>query len=91
MAYNAAMADAKQSGTAEVPLHIRNAPTGLMKDLGHGKGYRYAHNEENAFAAGETYFPEEMGERIYYEPVDRGLEIKIAEKLKRLRELNKSN
>jgi len=90
MAYKAAMADAKNSGSLEVPRHIRNAPTSLMKDLGHGKDYRYAHNEEDAFAAGETYFPEEMGEKIYYEPVDRGLEIKIREKLLYLRNLNRS-
>ncbi|MCW8853586.1 MAG: replication-associated recombination protein A [Gammaproteobacteria bacterium] len=89
MAYKAAMQDAKQSGTMDVPMHIRNAPTNLMKDLGHGEGYRYAHDEENGFAAGETYFPDEMGEQIYYQPVDRGLEIKIAEKLKKLRELNR--
>jgi len=90
MAYKAAMADAKNSGSLEVPKHIRNAPTSLMKDLGHGKDYRYAHNEAEGFAAGEAYFPEEMGERIYYEPVDRGLEIKIREKLLHLRKLNQS-
>ncbi len=85
MAWNDAMADASQSGSMEVPMHIRNAPTGLMKELGYGKDYRYAHNEEEAFAAGETYFPEEMGERVYYQPVERGLELKIKEKLDRLR------
>ena len=69
-------------------MHIRNAPTGLMKDMGYGKDYRYAHNEEEAFAAGETYFPEEMGERVYYQPVERGLELKIKEKLDRLRVKN---
>ncbi len=89
MAYKAAMQAAKQSGTMEVPMHIRNAPTQLMKELDYGKGYRYAHDEANAFAAGETYFPDEMGEQIYYEPVDRGLEIKIAEKLAHLRNNNK--
>lgn len=89
MAFRAAMQDAKQTGSAEVPMHIRNAPTALMKNLGHGDNYRYAHDEQNAYAAGETYFPEDMGERIYYQPVDRGLEIKISEKLKHLRELNK--
>jgi len=88
-AYNLAMKDAKENGTAEVPMHIRNAPTKLMKELDYGKDYRYAHDEDNGFAAGETYFPDNMGERIYYEPVNRGLEIKIAEKLARLRELNK--
>ena len=89
MAYKLAVHDAKQTGSAEVPMHIRNAPTSLMKDLGYGKNYRYAHDEQNAFAAGETYFPDELGERIYYEPVDRGLEIKIAEKLNYLRELSR--
>jgi len=89
MAYNAAMKDARDSGSLDVPLHIRNAPTSLMKDLGYGENYRYAHDEADGFAAGETYFPEELGEKIYYQPVERGLEIKIAEKLKRLRALNK--
>ena len=68
---------------------MRNAPTKLMKELGYGKAYRYAHDEPEAYAAGESYFPEEMGERSYYEPVERGLEIKIAEKLARLRELDR--
>ncbi|TNF33328.1 MAG: replication-associated recombination protein A [Gammaproteobacteria bacterium] len=89
VAYNSAMKDARDSGTMEVPMHIRNAPTSLMKQLDYGKGYRYAHDEENAFAAGETYFPDAMGERIYYEPVNRGLEIKIKEKLDQLRKLSK--
>ena len=89
MAWNQAMADAGQSGSLEVPLHIRNAPTNLMKGMGYGKDYRYAHNEEEAFAAGETYFPDEMGERVYYQPVERGLELKIKEKLDRLRERNR--
>ena len=89
MAYKAAMSAAKNSGTLEVPMHIRNAPTGLMKDLGYGDGYRYAHDEQDAYAAGETYFPDEMGEQVYYQPVDRGLEIKIADKLKKLRALNR--
>jgi putative ATPase len=84
-AFKAAMKDARESGTQEVPMHLRNAPTRLMKELGHGEGYRYAHDEEQGYAAGETYFPEEMGERRYYRPVDRGLEIKIAEKLEQLR------
>ena len=88
MAWNQAMADASQSGSMEVPIQLRNAPTNLMKDMGYGKDYRYAHNEEEAFAAGETYFPEEMGERVYYQPVERGLELKIKEKLDRLREKN---
>lgn len=85
MAWNEAMADARQSGSLEVPMHIRNAPTSMMKGMGYGKDYRYAHNEEEAFAAGETYFPDEMGERLYYQPVERGLELKIKEKLDRLR------
>jgi len=72
-------------------MHIRNAPTRLMQQLGHGKDYRYAHDEEDAFAAGETYFPDDMDEKIYYHPVKRGLEIRIAEKLSGLRELNRKN
>lgn len=87
-AWGAAMKDARESGSLEVPMHIRNAPTRLMKDLGHGKDYRYAHNEEDAFAAGETYFPEDLGEQTYYQPVSRGLEVKIKEKLDRLRAMN---
>lgn len=86
MAYKAAMADAKEYGSIEVPIHLRNAPTKMMKQLGYGKEYRYAHDEPGAYSAGETYFPEEMGEPNYYQPVDRGLEIKIKEKLERLRE-----
>ena len=88
MAYNSAMRDAKQSGSLEVPLHLRNAPTKLMKSLDYGKDYRYAHNEEGAYAAGENYFPDEMEPVEYYQPVDRGLEIKIAEKLEYLRSLD---
>ncbi len=85
-AFKSAMKDARESGTREVPMHLRNAPTSLMKDLGHGEGYRYAHDEPEGYAAGESYFPEELGERRYYFPVERGLEIKIAEKLEQLRE-----
>jgi putative ATPase len=88
-AFNQAMAEVKESGSAEVPLHLRNAPTRLMKELDYGKAYRYAHDEPEAYAAGETYFPEEVGERQYYRPVPRGLEIKIAEKLAYLKELDK--
>lgn len=84
-AYNDAMKDAKQKGTLEVPLHLRNAPTQLMKELDYGKDYRYAHNEENAYAVGENYFPQELCGTKYYEPKDRGLEIKIKEMLQRLR------
>ena len=84
-AFNQAMKDAKHKGTLEVPMHLRNAPTKLMKDLDYGKDYRYAHNEKNAYAAGENYFPDELCGTKYYAPVDRGLEIKIKEMLQRLR------
>lgn len=84
-AWNAVQEDAKSSGSLEVPLHLRNAPTKLMKELGYGKKYRYAHDEPNAYAAGENYFPDEMKPRQYYYPVPRGLEIKVAEKLAQLR------
>jgi putative ATPase len=87
-AYNAAMAHIKQTGSLEVPLHLRNAPTSLMKKLDYGKAYRYAHNEPDAYAAGENYFPPELSKTQYYYPVERGLEIKIKEKLARLRELD---
>ncbi len=89
MAYNAAMQDARQSGSLSVPVHLRNAPTKLMKSLDYGKEYRYAHNEPEAYAAGENYFPDELAGRQYYQPVDRGLEIKIKEKLKHLKALDK--
>ncbi|HSC47161.1 MAG TPA: replication-associated recombination protein A [Gammaproteobacteria bacterium] len=89
-AFGAAMDDAKNLGTLEVPLHIRNAPTKLMKGLGHGRDYRYAHDEADAYAAGERYFPEDMPEKTYYHPVPRGLEIKIAEKLAELRARNEA-
>ncbi|MEM7209671.1 MAG: replication-associated recombination protein A [Pseudomonadota bacterium] len=88
MAYNEARDAVKTHGNAEVPLHLRNAPTELMKSMGHGAEYRYAHNEEDAFAAGETYFPDSIGEQIYYQPADRGLETQIGEKLRYLRERN---
>ena len=87
-AYNQAKADIKQYASAEVPVHLRNAPTKLMKELGYGKEYRYAHDEPEAYAAGESYFPETMPEMNYYQPVERGLEIKIKEKLEHLRELD---
>jgi len=80
-AYKAATEDAKSLGSLEVPLHLRNAPTKLMKDIGYGKGYRYAHDEPGGYAAGERYFPDGMAEKRYYEPVPRGLEIRIAEAL----------
>ncbi len=88
-AYNDAMAYVKQGRSEPVPNHLRNAPTKLMKGLGYGKAYRYAHNEAEAYAAGENYFPDGMVAPSFYEPVSRGLEIKIAEKLKHLRELDK--
>ncbi|MDG6777671.1 replication-associated recombination protein A [Thiomicrorhabdus sp. zzn3] len=88
MAYKAALADVKEHGSYEVPLHLRNAPTKLMAELDYGKGYRYAHDEPEAFAAGECYFPDEMEERRYYQPVERGLEIKVAAKMAHLRQLN---
>jgi putative ATPase len=85
VAYGAARADAESSGSLEVPLHIRNAPTRMMKELGWGKGYRYDHDEPDALAAGQTYFPDGFGPRTYYDPVPRGLEIKIREALARRR------
>ena len=87
-AFNTVMAEVKQNGSHEIPIHLRNAPTKLMKELGYGREYRYAHDEPDAYAAGETYFPEEMGERQYYEPEPRGLEIKIAQKLAHLKALD---
>ena len=80
-AYGAAQRDARDKGSLEVPMHLRNAPTGLMKDLGYGDGYRYAHDEDGAVAVGENYFPEDMPPVKYYHPVPRGLEIRIREKL----------
>ena len=84
-AFGAAKADAEASGSLEVPLHIRNAPTRMMKELGWGKGYRYDHDEPDALAAGQRYFPDGLAPRTYYEPVARGLEIKIREALARRR------
>ena len=81
VAFGAALEDAKALGTLEVPLRLRNAPTGLMKGLGYGKGYRYAPDEPDAYAEGEKYFPDQMEPRRYYEPVERGLEIRIREAL----------
>lgn len=83
VAYGEAMQDAKSQGSLDVPMHLRNAPTRLMKQLGYGKGYRYAHDEPDAYAAGENYFPDEMRPRQYYRPVPRGMEIKIAEALEK--------
>ncbi len=87
-AFNAAMKDVASQPSYEPPLHLRNAPTKLMKELGYSEGYRYAHNEPQAYAAGEDYFPEELEPRRYYEPVDRGLEQKIGQKLEHLRSLD---
>ncbi len=87
-ALGAAVDDAKKHGSLEVPLHLRNAPTKLMKELGYSKGYRYAHDEPDAYAAGENYFPEKLGRRQYYRPTEFGLEGKIAEKLAHLRNLD---
>ena len=85
-AFNAAKADVREHGTQEVPMHLRNAPTKLMKSLGYGTGYQYDHDAEGGIALDQTAFPDAMGERIYYAPVERGLEIKLKEKLDRLRE-----
>ena len=87
-AYNAARAFVQEDGTRPVPLHIRNAPTKLMKDLGYGTGYRYAHDEEDAFAAGENYLPEGMPAVEWYQPTERGMEARIREKLEELRRRN---
>ena len=89
-AYNRAVAFIKKDKSREVPVHLRNAPTKLMKELGYGHEYRYAHDEPNAYAAGETYLPEGMAEPRWYEPVPRGIEAKIAEKLAWLRSLDES-
>jgi putative ATPase len=89
-AYNRARGFVAQDGSRPVPVHLRNAPTKLMKDLGFGKDYRYAHDEADAYAAGENYFPESMPAVKWYEPTDRGLEAKIAEKLAYLRGLDQS-
>lgn len=83
-AFHNAVEDVKKQGSLEVPLHLRNAPTRLMRNLNYGKQYRYAHDEAEGYAAGESYFPESMEERKYYHPVSRGLEQKIAEKLEHL-------
>lgn len=88
VAYNAARAFVVRDGSRDVPLHLRNAPTKLMKQLDYGKDYRYAHDEENGYAAGENYFPDGMPQVSFYQPTQRGLEAKIAEKLARLRELD---
>jgi putative ATPase len=90
-AYNQVMADIASDPSYEVPEHLRNAPTQVARDLGHGKDYRYAHDEEGAYAAGEVYLPKEIANRHYYQPVNQGLESKIAEKLEYLRQLDKQS
>jgi putative ATPase len=87
-AFNEVKALIKKDGTRPVPMHLRNAPTKLMKELDYGKGYRYAHDEEGGFAAGEKYLPDGLGHLNFYRPVERGLEIRIAEKLRNLKALN---
>jgi putative ATPase len=85
VAFGAAKRDVREHGTQEVPMHLRNAPTKLMKQLGYSQGYQYDHDADGGVALGQTGFPDAMGERVYYEPVERGLEIKLKEKLDRLR------
>ena len=85
IAFGAAKRDVRELGTQEVPMHLRNAPTKLMKELGYSKGYRYDHDSEQGIALDQTAFPDAMGERIYYQPVERGMELKLKEKLDRLR------
>lgn len=90
-AYNSAMADVRKQPSHDVPMHLRNAPTALMKELGYGGQYRYAHDEAGGYAGGECYFPEPLKHTRYYYPVDRGMEKKIAEKLQYLRDLDQSS
>ena len=90
MASKAAMDDARNHGSLEVPMHLRNAPTRLMKELGYGTNYRYAHDEEDALAVGERYFPDDMSPVKYYHPVPRGLEIRIREKLEEIEHRNET-
>ena len=90
-AFNEVKALIKKEGTRAVPMHLRNAPTKLMKEMDYGKGYRYAHDEEGGFAAGEQYLPEGLQGQQFYRPVERGLEIRIAEKLRQLKALNEKN
>jgi len=90
-AFNTVGAVIKNTGSLEVPLHLRNAPTKLMKEQGYSQGYRYAHDEANGFSAGEMYLPEALQGQQYYQPVERGLEIKISAKLQQLRQLNKES
>ncbi|KEA63887.1 Holliday junction DNA helicase [Marinobacterium lacunae] len=90
-AFKQCLADVRADPSYEVPAHLRNAPTSLMKELGHGAEYRYAHDEPNAYAAGEVYLPDEIAQRCYYQPEPRGLEIKLGEKLERLRQLDQQS
>lgn len=90
-AYNSIMADIRSQPSYDVPNHLRNAPTVMMKDMDYGEGYRYAHDEPDGYAAGENYLPEELKDKRYYDPVARGLELKIAEKLNHLRDLDKNS
>ncbi|WP_372597527.1 replication-associated recombination protein A [Amphritea sp.] len=90
-AFNQARADVRSDPGYDVPAHLRNAPTSLMKDLGYGAEYRYAHDEPDAYAAGECYLPQEIADRQYYHPQPRGLEIRIGDKLERLKELDRSS
>ena len=90
VAFNNAMDYVRNTASYEVPMHLRNAPTRLTKNLGHGKGYRYAHDESDAYAAGESYWPDDMAPQNFYQPTDRGLEAKIRERLGRLRTLDRS-
>ena len=87
-AYKQAMKDVRQSSSQEVPMHLRNAPTKLMKELDYGKAYRYAHDEPDGYAAGSNYFPDDKKPVDYYQPVERGLEIKIKQKLEHLKQLD---
>lgn len=91
MAFDAAMTDAREKSSLEVPMHLRNAPTKMMEKLGYGENYQYAHNHDGAFVPGESYFPQALQNREYYAPVDRGLEIKILEKLEYLKKLNRAS
>jgi putative ATPase len=91
MGFKAALREAAEFGSLEVPLHLRNAPTKLMKQLGYGEEYRYAHDEPDAYAAGEDYFPDALPPRPYYQPVPRGLELKIGEKLRHLAQLDQNS
>lgn len=89
-AFGAAKRDVREHGTQEVPMHLRNAPTKLMKELGYGTGYQYDHDSAGGIALDQTAFPDAMGERVYYEPVERGMEIRLKEKLDRLREARRN-